>query len=187
MQNRVWLPVAILLTMSTSFVIAAGSDDAPSSKMAKSPIVQEIRRATSMYRNAEVAIGAGYIDTGNCVSGRNGGAMGVHFLNPSLLFDDGSIDVANPEVLIYEPQANGKLRLVGVEFLSLDDGDASTGSPILEGHALNFSGSPNRYGLPAHHELHVWAWKRNPNGTFSDWNPNVSCDAYAGPTIQQAS
>jgi len=24
----------------------------------------------------------------------------------------------------------------------------------------------------------VWAWKDNPNGTFANWNPNVSCDVF---------
>ncbi len=32
-----------------------------------------------------------------------------------------------------------------------------------------------RYGLPPFYELHAWIWKRNPSGTFSDWNPRVSC------------
>ena len=32
-------------------------------------------------------------------------------------------------------------------------------------------------GLPAFYELHVWAWKDNPTGTFADMNPTVSCDA----------
>ena len=30
--------------------------------------------------------------------------------------------------------------------------------------------------LPALYELHVWAWRENPNGTYVDWNPRVSCD-----------
>ena len=38
--------------------------------------------------------------------------------------------------------------------------------------------APNRSGLAAYYELHVWAWKRNPHGTFADWNPRVSCDGY---------
>ncbi len=33
----------------------------------------------------------------------------------------------------------------------------------------------NRYGLPAFYQLHVWLWKRNPNGLFNDWNPTVRC------------
>jgi protein-S-isoprenylcysteine O-methyltransferase Ste14 len=37
----------------------------------------------------------------------------------------------------------------------------------------------NRFGLPAFYTLHVWAWKENPNGTFVNWHPNVSCDGFA--------
>lgn len=145
-----------------------------------SPIVAAVRQATAQFRNADAALAAGYINTGNCVSGKDAGAMGVHFVNPPLLFDDGSIDVATPEVLVYEPLPNGNLKLVAVEFISLDDGDPTTGSPVLMGQLLNYAGSPNRYGLPASHELHVWAWKRNPFGTFSDWNPLVTCEFYSG-------
>jgi hypothetical protein len=36
-------------------------------------------------------------------------------------------------------------------------------------------GAPNRYGIDAFYELHVWAWRDNPNGSFVDWNPNVHC------------
>jgi hypothetical protein len=43
------------------------------------------------------------------------------------------------------------------------------------GQHFHYVGSPNRYGLPAFYELHVWAWRDNPNGTFADWNPKVSC------------
>jgi hypothetical protein len=41
-------------------------------------------------------------------------------------------------------------------------------------------GAPNRLRIPAHYELHVWAWKRNSSGIFSDWNPRVSCAQYTG-------
>ena len=39
----------------------------------------------------------------------------------------------------------------------------------------------NLNGPPAFYELHVWAWKDNPRGSFADWNPSVSCDAWATP------
>jgi len=39
--------------------------------------------------------------------------------------------------------------------------------------------SPNRFGLPAFYTLHVWAWKDNPNGAFTNWHPNVSCQSFA--------
>jgi hypothetical protein len=41
---------------------------------------------------------------------------------------------------------------------------------------MNFVGAPNRFGLPAFYELHVWAFSDNPHGTFVDWNTLVSCD-----------
>lgn len=74
----------------------------------------------------------------------------------------------------------GRLRLVGVEYITLAPlwDAANEGPPTLEGHLLNYVGSPNRYRLPAFYELHVWAWRHNPDGTFADWNPRVSCDAH---------
>ena len=42
--------------------------------------------------------------------------------------------------------------------------------------SFQFVSNPNRYGLPAHFELHVWAWRDNPNGAFVDWNNNVTCE-----------
>jgi hypothetical protein len=86
----------------------------------------------------------------------------------------------HPEAIIYEPRKNGAPQIVGVEFIVIaDDWHAANDMPpVLMGHVFNYIGSPNRYGLPAFYELHVWAWKANPNGTFSDFNPKVSCDHY---------
>jgi hypothetical protein len=38
--------------------------------------------------------------------------------------------------------------------------------------------SPNRYGLPAFYTLHVWAWKPNPWGAFTNWHADVSCEQF---------
>jgi len=46
----------------------------------------------------------------------------------------------------------------------------------LEGQDFQFVGAPNRFGIPAFFELHVWAWRDNPNGAYVDWNNNVSCE-----------
>ena len=48
--------------------------------------------------------------------------------------------------------------------------------PVLEGQLMHFNDTPNRFGLPAFYELHVWAWQDNPNGAFVDWNTKVSCE-----------
>jgi hypothetical protein len=139
------------------------------------PLVDLVRRETQRYRNVENAVEDGYAP-GPCVSGPEIGAMGIHYIKGSLI-GDGVVDPATPEALIYEPQPNGALRFVGVEYITLAEFWPDPDRPTLAGHLLNFVGAPNRYGLPAFLEIHVWAWRRNPNGTFVDWNPNVSCDA----------
>jgi len=48
--------------------------------------------------------------------------------------------------------------------------------PVLNGQTFQFVDFPNRFGIPAFYELHVWAWQDNPKGTFADWNTLVSCD-----------
>ena len=58
--------------------------------------------------------------------------------------------------------------------------------PTLIGQAFNYVGAPNRYHLPAFYELHVWAWKQNPNGTFTDWNPKVPCEEYTDAAAADA-
>jgi hypothetical protein len=103
--------------------------------------------------------------------------MGVHYINLAL-HSDGMIDATRPEALIYEPSTNGKLVLVGAEYIV--DAAAwlahNSSPPMLEGQAFLLVNSPNRYGLPAFFELHVWAWRDSPHGAFVDWNTKVSCE-----------
>lgn len=144
-----------------------------------SPLVEKVRRATRRFRDINVAMSEGWVPGTPCVSGPNEGAMGVHFILPPRV-GDGVLDADEPEALIYEPRSGGRFRLVGVEFIVLASDWAAANpngpAPALEGHLTNFVGEPNRYGLPAFHELHVWAWEDNPNGNFADWNTKVSCD-----------
>ena len=96
--------------------------------------------------------------------------MGIHYVNGALI-EDGVIEIGKPEAVMYEPQVDGTMKLVAVEYIT------TKGPANLDGHLFAFNGAPNRYGLPAFYELHVWAWRDNPTGTFADMNPNVSCDA----------
>ncbi|HXK02179.1 MAG TPA: hypothetical protein VMS37_07235 [Verrucomicrobiae bacterium] len=139
-------------------------------------LVQLVRIATRQYVNVNAATAAGYQPFLGCVSGPDHGAMGQHYVNGALV-GDGELDASRPEVLIYEASGSG-LQLVGVEFVVLADTWLAhhDGPPVLEGQSFQFVSSPNRYGLPAHFELHVWAWRDNPNGAFVDWNNKVSCE-----------
>ena len=141
-------------------------------------LVQLVRDATKQFVNVNAATAAGYQPFLGCVSGPDHGAMGFHYVNGALV-GDGVLDASRPEVLIYEASGGG-LQLVGVEFVVIADTwlASHTGPPVLEGQSFQFVGSPNRYGLPAHFELHVWAWRDNPNGAFVDWNNKVSCERH---------
>lgn len=144
-------------------------------------LIDKVRRAAGQYKDVAVATSQGWVPGTPCVSGPNGGAMGVHYVLPERL-PDGALNPEEPEALIYEPVSGGGLRLVGVEFIVFaeDWAQKNDGAPSLDGHLLNYVGEPNRYGLPAFYELHVWAWQRNPTGTFADFNPLVSCDRQPG-------
>ena len=143
------------------------------------PLIDKVHNATAQYTDINVAIAQGWVTATPCVSGPDTGAMGVHLVLPSRI-SAGVLNAEQPEALIYEPMANGAMRLVGVEFIVLASVWASNnpggGVPALDGNLLNYIAAPNRYGLPAFYELHVWAWEQNPKGSYADWNTHVTCE-----------
>ena len=179
--RSVTLVVALALPLSSSR--ASEIQESPDAQhdhhgaAVSAALVEQVRAATAPFRDVR-DVPTGYGPALGCVSGPLTGAMGVHFINPSLV-GDATLDPAQPEALIYESR-NGETRLVGVEFIVLFDVWHDTHSlqdpPTLDGQLLHFNESPNRFGLPAFYELHVWAWRDNPLGTFADWNARVSCD-----------
>jgi len=137
--------------------------------IAASPLARKVGEMNARFADVQVALDEGYAPI-PCVSGVEGGAMGIHYVNGALI-EDGVVDLSKPEAVMYEPKADGSLELVAVEYIT------TKGPAELDGHLFSFTNSPNRYGLPPFYELHVWAWRANPTGTFADMNPNVSCDA----------
>ena len=157
----------------------------------------EVRRATARYHDIEAAMADGYTvwspnpyaPDATCSSSAEG-QMGYHLLNPSLrgsaadpAAGDAELDPLRPEMLLYEKRADGKLHLVGVEYLVFTAAweaahGAGAAAPEVLGQTVPASLHTFPGGGPApipHYELHVWLWSGNPNGMFSHWNPTVSC------------
>ena len=95
--------------------------------------------------------------------------MGYHYVNGALLMD-GQFEIEKPEALLYVPNEQGKLKLVGIEyivpgFLSpeppegfLGDSDHWHFNPVVAGGSWT---------------LHVWVVEDNPDGVFAPSSPNV--------------
>jgi hypothetical protein len=163
-------------TVLTALLVATGLS-APIAAQASPGLAQVVRAATQPYLNvAKAENPGGYGQFLGCTSDQDG-SMGIHYANGSLV-GDGALDARHPEVLMYEPMADGSKRLIGAEFIVLvQDWEANhSAPPVLMGQLFHYEDSPNRYGLPPFYALHVWAWKTNPSGTFADWNPTVRCD-----------
>jgi len=52
-----------------------------------------------------------------CASGADTGSMGIHYVNLDLL-GDGALDIAKPEAVLYEPQKDGSMKLMAVEYIT---------------------------------------------------------------------
>lgn len=138
--------------------------------------LQAAKAATARYHSLGQAEAAGYVQASPCV-GSPEGAEGIHFDNAALMADD-AIEVTEPEILLYVPDANGKLRLVGVEYWKEDaDGDLATDEDRPSIFGVPFDGPMPGHNptMPVHYDLHVWLWHENPSGMFERVNTDLAC------------
>lgn len=119
------------LAVASVFSIAIASAQAAGDS---NPLADNVRAANDRFQDVSVAVAEGYAPL-PCVSGVNGGAMGIHYVNSDYLKDD-VLDIARPEAVMYEPMADGKLALVAVEYATFK------GPASLEGHLFHFNGAP---------------------------------------------
>jgi hypothetical protein len=150
----------------------------------RSELIRIVRESTARFRDVKQAEYEGYRLEFGCVSGPDSGAMGLHYVNDTLV-GNGVVDATHPQIVLYEAQPNGTLKLTGADYLVLADAwdkKHPGQTPQLMGQIFHYFEFPNRFGLPAFYTLHVWAWKENPNGAFVNWHPNVSCQSFVGQT-----
>ena len=183
--------VALMGPLSTSVSAQAGHTHAATPQqsalsLGQSELLSIVRQSTERFKDVTVAQNEGYQPALGCVSGPDAGAMGLHYIKGEFvmntpLLPNGDIDPTKPQAVIYEPLSGGGQRLIGTEYVIVAEGWDKAhpqNPPQLKGQLFHFIDSPNRFGLPAFYELHVWAWKENPNGAFVNWHPEVSCQSF---------
>ena len=167
-----------LLTAAAIALLAASSyseAQAPADTHASHPTqltatqkkgVADVKTATAQFRDIAVAKAAGYTNQypAGCSESPDG-AQAFHFLKDSLV--DDKVELLTPELLMYEPQPDGSMQLIGVDYVVPFAKSATPptllGVPFMRNEKL---------GVWA---LHIWTLRSNPSGMFAAWNPNVSC------------
>jgi hypothetical protein len=131
-----------------------------------------LRRVTARFHNFKTAAAAGWsAQITPCMTDPAGaGGMGFHYGNPALI--DGTARVEEPELLLYEPQQNGRLPLVAVVYIIQYRAHCrdAVAQELFGGQKFKQNDTFQLWGL------HAWVWKDNPSGVFADWNPRVTCE-----------
>jgi hypothetical protein len=131
----------------------------------------QVRKTLSKYKDVSVAAADGYIAVSHCEALSGVGAMGIHYLHPGLASDLSS-DPYKPEVLLYAPDSDGSLKLLGAEYFQANAGQAR---PRIVGTEFEGPMPGHNPQMPVHYGLHVWLYRYNNTGLFATWNPRVKC------------
>lgn len=126
------------------------------------------KKATAKYHEFQNALDDGFIRLSPCVAAPGLGAMGFHYGNIGRIMNP-NVDASEPEILLYIPDEDGTMRLVGLEYVV--PSALSPTAPVLFGQEYEFDGMRNQWAL------HVWAWRNNPSGIFAPFNPKLECPA----------
>jgi hypothetical protein len=190
-----WTPAIASLGLAFAISLPAFADD-------EKAAVDAARAAAERFQDVNVALAEGYIPdpSNHCVTAEaeglpaEWGAMGIHYLHPGLLgltaseprVDGTGIhtDFERPAILLYEPQADGSLELVGVENLVFEKAWKEAGNaapPSFAGRQWDYmADDPNTpgdeaHGFEPHYDQHVW-FRENPLGALMPFNPAVTCE-----------
>lgn len=165
------LGLTLTLVAAGTLTAAAHGGHEPATQTLPASTLAAARAATAPFHDPAVAIAAGYLPYDHCEPG-----MGQHWVNLANL-TDGVHDLTKPDVLLYEPTADGP-RLVGLEWMQPDaDQDLTTDEdrPTLEGVPFEGPMLGHSPDMPVHYDKHLYLWKTNPDGAFAVFNPRVVC------------
>ena len=146
----VGLSILALAVFAMPVTAGSGGQSALAAARPRRPACHDLDAANAAGYGARITDLQGI----TCIADPGGaGAMGVHYLNPSLLpelFDPtaaANVNAMTPELLVFGPGPDGQIRLVALEYLTIKASwDAQhAGPPSLFGRTFNdtWRGKPN--------------------------------------------
>lgn len=145
------------------------------------------RASTAKYKDIDVARANGYIQVTQFIPG-----LGLHMVN--LKIYNSGFDPAHPPILLYQPAADGHLVLVGVAYTFPHTSDTppagfaggldvwhfhtdlcflQNGAVTIAPDAASCKSLKGVFQAETQWLLHAWIWKSNPDGLFTESNPQV--------------
>ncbi|MDX1745116.1 MAG: hypothetical protein R3324_04200 [Halobacteriales archaeon] len=146
-----------------------GSTDGGGGQSGSGAGVEDAKRKLEAYQNHVVATDDGYRNTETCIRG-----LGVSFVND----DVHQVSYDEPNVLFYDRTATDQYELMGAEWF-VPTSDVDEPPALFAGDDRQRFRGPmagQHPGQSEHFGLHVWLFSENPNGTFADANPELTCE-----------
>jgi hypothetical protein len=166
-----WIVVSVVVLLCLRFLVQPAQ--AQSEQLSLAAQLAQVRAATARFHRTEAADAAGYVSVPGldaCFNNPGVGGMGFHLIKTSSL--DLTVNVLEPEAMVYAPGPDGQLQLDAVEYIvpaAAWDAAGNTQPPSVLGQTFHLDEDLGVY------IVHAWIWRENPLGMFEDWNPKVSC------------
>ena len=170
--------------------------------------IEKVRVATLKYNDIKVALAEGFVPAppGHCITAASEGlpaawgGMGIHYIHPAMLKikgpkpkvhgDSTHTDFMKPAILLYEPMADGSMKLVGVEnlvFLHAWQQAGNQAPPTFAGRSYDvMADNAGTEQDEAHHfephlDQHIYfAKSANPRDQLNPFHPSVTCEHFKG-------
>ena len=170
--------------------------------------IEKVRALTAKYNDIKVAQAEGFVPAppGDCVTATKEGlppawgGMGIHYIHPVMLKIKGAepkvtgesthYDFMKPAILLYEPMADGSLKLVGVEnlvFLHAWQQAGNQAPPAFAGRSYDIMADnagteqDETHHFEPHMDQHIYfAKSANPGDQLNPFHPSVTCEHFKG-------
>lgn len=123
--------------------------------------LESVRQAASRFFNVQTAVDEGYVDIDVDIP-----HMGRHLLKPRFL--DAHFEPTEPELLVYQENEDGTLRLAAVEYAVPVELSVNAPRGFVGNDDVWFNDPDFKLWT-----LHAWVYDFNPAGVFSPENPRL--------------